>query len=382
MPWKEVSTVSLRLEFVALATAEGVNLRDLCRRFAISPRTGYKWRRRFQAGGPEALADRSRRPHASPGRSAPQLEAAVLQLRDAHPAWGPRKLRALLPPGPAPCPAVSTVAAILKRHDRLGPQEGAKHKPWRRFVAAGPNELWQMDFKGHFPLLRGGRCHPLTVLDDHSRFLLGLRACANQTTATVREALTAIFARYGLPAWLIVDNGSPWGSDRDHPHTPLTAWLMRLGIGVSHSRPFHPQTLGKDERLHRTLKAELLNQRPFLDLAHSQAQFDPWRDTYNCQRPHEALAMAVPASRYRPSPKAFPAALPPIEYGPDCLVRKVQAEGEVCFKNRTFRVGRAFRGHPVGLRPTETDGLFAVLFCHYQVAQIDLRQPPTRGKEV
>lgn len=382
MPWKEVSTVSLRLEFVSLATAEGSNVRDLCRRFAICPRTAYKWLGRFRAGGAEALADRSRRPHSSPRRSDPQLEAAVLRLRDEHPAWGPRKLRALLPPGPCPPPAVSTVAAILKRHDRLAPQEGAKHKPWQRFVAAGPNELWQMDFKGHFPLLRGGRCHPLTVLDDHSRFLLGLRACPDQTGSTVKEQLTAIFRRYGLPAWLIVDNGSPWGSDREHPHTPLTAWLMRLGIGVSHSRPFHPQTLGKDERLHRTLKAELLSRQAFLDLKHSQALFDPWRERYNCQRPHEALALAVPASRYRPSPRQFPESLPPIEYGPEGLVRRVQAEGEVSFHNRTFRVGRAFRGYPVGLRPTSTDGCYEVLFCQQQVALIDLRQPAPGGKEV
>lgn len=377
MPWKEVTAMSLRLEFVCLATAEGTNVRDLCRRFDVSPRTAYKWLRRWQEGGPEALADLSRRPHTSPQRSSPQLEAAVLALRDEHPAWGPRKLRALLPPEVSPPPAPSTVAAILRRHGLVPPEEGAKHKPWRRFAATEPNDLWQTDFKGHFPLSRGGRCHPLTVLDDHSRFLTGLRACPNESTETVKTQLTAIFRRYGLPAWLIFDNGSPWGCDHEHPYTLLTVWLMRLGVGVSHSRSYHPQTLGKDERLHRTLKAELLSRHAFLDLAHSQEHFDPWRDTYNCVRPHEALAMQVPASRYRPSPRAFPEALPSIEYGPDCEVRKVQAQGKVHFQNRTFAIAEAFRGYPVGLRPTATDGLFDVLFCGYQVDQVDLRSQPS-----
>ena len=216
---------------------------------------------------------------------------------------------------------------------------------------------------------------PLTILDDCSRFALCLQACANEQTATVQAHLIATFRRYGLPARLLMDNGAPWGDRAGSPFTPLTVWCIRLGIAISHARPAHPQTLGKYERFHRTLKAELLHQRLFLDLAHCQQHFDRWRALYNLDRPHEALAMAVPASRYQPSPRGFPESLPPIEYGATDIVRKVQAQGEVSYRGRIFRVCKAFRGYPVALRPTPHDGLWRVYFCHQHVADLDLHHP-------
>ena len=373
MPWQEVSTVSLRQEFVMLATAEGANVRALCRRYTISPRTGYKWLARYRRQGRAALTDRSRRPHRSPTRTAPALERAVLAVRAAHPVWGARKLRAVLQAAGHPAlPSPSTVTAILRRHGQLPPEAATQPRAWQRFEHDAPNRLWQMDFKGHFALL-AGRCHPLTVLDDHSRFAVGLQACGDQTGQTVQARLTACLRRYGLPEAILVDNGPPWGSDAAHPHTPLTAWLLRLGVRVVHTRPYHPQTQGKDERFHRTLKAEVLGTRVLRDLAQCQREFDRWREVYNLQRPHEALAMAVPASRYRVSPRAFPEVLPPIEYGPADLVRKVAERGELSYRNRTFRVGKAFRGYPVALRPTLVDGVLDVFFCHQRVAQVNLR---------
>ena len=220
-----------------------------------------------------------------------------------------------------------------------------------------------------------GRCHPLTVLDDHSRFAVGLEACANERGETVQARLTAVFRRYGLPERMLMDNGAPWGSDRAHPHTPLTAWLIRLGIQISHGRPYHPQTQGKEERFHRTLVAEVLRYQVFRDLVHCQAHLDQWRDVYNLQRPHQALQMAVPASRYQPSPRSFPDVLPPIEYGPDDIVRKVQAEGLISYQGRAFRLSKAFRALPVALRPTSEDGILDVFYCHQKVARIDLHQP-------
>ncbi len=164
----------------------------------------------------------------------------------------------------------------------------------QRFERATPNELWQMDFKGHFKLDQG-RCHPLTILDDHSRFLLGLHACSNQLWQTVQSQLTLTFRAYGLPECMLMDNGSPWGDDRESRHTIFTAWLMRLGVNVTYGRPFHPQTQGKDERLHRTFKAELLQGMQFHTLQECQGQFDAWRDFYNQERPHQALNQKVPA---------------------------------------------------------------------------------------
>lgn len=371
MPWKDVTVMSLRLEFVTLAQSGTGTLRDLCRRFQISPKTGYKWLARFRADGADGLLDHSRRPRHSPTRCDDEVEQAVLQVRADHPAWGPRKIHAVLP-AHLPAPSVSTVAAILRRHGRIDPADSTTHTPWQRFVADAPNALWQMDFKGHVPLATGARCHPLTVLDDHSRFLLALQACANEQGETVQAHLVTLFRRYGLPERILVDNGSPWGSDHAHPYTALTVWFLRLGIACSHAGAYHPQTLGKDERLHRTLRVELLTRTVLHDLGDAQQHFDRWRLSYNSERPHEALEMAVPASRYRLSPRAFPEHLPPIEYGADHIVRKVQANGEISFHNQVFLVGKAFRGYPIGLRPTLADGVYDVYFCHYPITTITL----------
>ncbi len=374
MPWKEVSKMSQRREFVTLAQAEGTNRRALCRHFGISPTTGYKWLLRFRERSEEGLVDLPRRPRYSPFRTPAEIEQAVLAAREAHPAWGARKLRAwLLGKGHEWMPSPSTITAILKRHGRIDPAEGPKHRAWQRFERQAPNELWQMDFKGHFPLNKG-RCHPLTVLDDHSRFALGLDACGDEQGETVRGRLTSIFRRYGLPDRMIMDNGSPWGFDHDHPYTPLTVWLLRLGIGVSHGRPYHPQTQGKDERFHRTMTAEVLQGRNFTDLAYCQKVFDHWRDVYNLERPHEALGLLTPASKYEVSHRPFPDILPPLEYGPGDLVRRVQDKGRISVFGRIFKIGKAFRGMTVALRPTTTDGVWDVFFSIHAITQLDLRR--------
>ena len=366
--------VSLRYEFVRLAEREGANIRELCRRFTISPPTAYKWLSRYAQEGAAGLADRSRRPRGSPRRTAAALEQAVLGIREEHPAWGGRTIRkVLLDRDGGPVPSPSTITAILRRHDRIAIAERAQ-RDWQRFEHPRPNDLWQMDFKGHFPT-GVGRCHPLTIVDDHSRFAIGLQACADERTGTVQERLRAIFRVYGLPERLLMDNGSPWGSDAAHPRTPLTVWLLRLGIRVSHGRPYHPQTQGKGERFHRTLKAEVLQGRHFADLPACQEAFDRWRTVYNMERPHQALELAVPISCYAPSPRRFPETLPPITYGDADLVRKVGAEGWVSFKGRTFKVGRALRGYPVALRPAASDGVWGVWFMTHPIAEVDLRSP-------
>ena len=258
MPWKEVSIMSQRLEFVTLASAAKANIRHLCRCYGISSATAYKWLHRFHSTGVNGLEDRSRRPHHSPSRSVVEMEEAIIDLRLKHPAWGGRKLRArLLALDHAAVPSSSTITAILRRHQLLDPKESAKHQAFQRYERAAPNELWQMDFKGEFKLPHG-RCYPLTILDDHSRFAIALQACARNTRNITQTALIQVFRRYGLPDRITCDNGSPWGSGGRSYYTALGVWLMRLGIGVSHSRPHHPQTQGKDERFHRTLEAELL----------------------------------------------------------------------------------------------------------------------------
>lgn len=373
MPWREVTPVSERLEFINLATAPGANISELCRRFGISGRTGHKWLNRFREEGIAGLEARSRRPHRSPVRVSAELEATILALRAQHPAWGGRKLRArLLALGEKAVPAASTITAILSRHGQLDANRREK-RDWQRFEHEAPNRLWQMDFKGHFAT-EVGRCHPLTLLDDHSRYALCLKALGDERSNSVRAALTEVFRVYGLPERILTDRGSPWGVDVDSPYTGLVVWLLRLGIKVGHGRPYHPQTQGKEERFHRTLKAEVLRYEVFRDLIHCQASFDRWREQYNHERPHEALAMAVPASRYQVSWRAYPEELPSIEYGPDDDVRKVNQDGRIGYKGHVFRVGKAFKGLPVALRPTNQDGLLEVYFCSEQVTSIDLRE--------
>jgi transposase InsO family protein len=231
-----------------------------------------------------------------------------------------------------------------------------------------------MDFKGWFMVGQGVRCHPLTILDDHSRYVVCLEACTNERTETVRWHMTEKFRRYGMPERMTMDNGAPWGNDADHQYTPLTVWLIRLGIGVSHSRPYHPQTQGKDERFHRTLKAEVLQGRQFRDITQAQQCFDEWLPVYNHERPHQGLGMAVPASRYQISWRKFPESLPGIEYDAGDQIRKVQAKGDVQFRGNRVRLGKAFNGYPVAFRATTEEGIFNVYFCRHRITQIDVKR--------
>lgn len=364
-----------RREFVRLFDQPGVNRRELCRRFGISPQTGYTLARRYREAGDGGLVDRSHRPHQPAGRTAAEMETLVVSVRDQHPVWGGRKIaRRLRDQGHESVPSASTVTAVLRRHDRLDAVASAARTPPQRFEREAPNELWQMDFKGHFPLTRG-RCHALTVLDDHSRYALGLRACGDESESTVKHELTAIFRRYGLPQRLLMDNGSPWGSAHaEHRYTALEVWLMTLGIAVSHGRPYHPQTQGKDERFHRTLAAEAIGRRCFADLPDCQRRFDRWRVIYNTERPHEALALATPITRYCPSARPFPEQLEPFDYGPGAIVRRVDRDGWLSFQNRPLKLGRAFIRQEVALRPARADGCFDVFFCGHRVASFDLNE--------
>jgi transposase InsO family protein len=381
MPFHEVSRMDARLEFVMLASVEGADIRQLCRRFGISPTTGYKWLERWRTGGMTGLEEKSRRPQHSPARSMAATEDAVLSIRAEHPAWGGRKIaRRLKDLGYEGVPAPSTVTAILKRHGVELGAHGGGQSAFTRFERMRPNELWQMDFKGHVGL-HAGRLHPLTVLDDHSRFAVVLAACADERTETVRQQLIIAFRRYGLPERLITDNGSPWGDGPGSPFTPLGVWLIEHGIGISHSR-YHPQTMDKDERFHRSLKAEVLSGPPFADLAAAERGFDRWRNVYNTQRPHEALELAVPASRYQPSSRDYVETVAPFEYAPGDLVRRVQQGGHVSFLGRALKLPKAFRGRTVAFRPTIQDGLFDVVFRTQMIATVDIRPLDRRPESV
>lgn len=377
MPWPVNDLISVRLEFVRLASKEDSNVRELCRRFDISPTVGYKWLKRYAQVGVAGLGDRSRRPLQSPKQTGRVVEGLIVALRQEHPAWDARKLRRrLFDLGHTELPATSTITDILRRHGLIddGRSQAAQH--YQRFERSAPNELWQIDYKGHFGLGRG-RCHPLCALDDHSRYNVLLSACVDQTERTVGERLLEAFRRYGLPAQILWDNGAPWGSGGGQEFTALEVWVMRLGIGVIHGRPYHPQTQGKEERFHRTLKAEVLDRVAWRDCQQVQQAFDKWRRIYNQQRPHDALDLATPASRYQMSQRPYPETLPQVQYDEGVAVRKVCEAGWISYQGKPWKVGRAFIGQTVGIRPTTRDGICQIIFLSQVIKELDLREGTT-----
>ena len=380
MNWNLKDIHALRHDFVTLHLAGGVSMAELCRRHGISRKTGYKWIARYRRHGPSGLKNQPRTAIRRRNQTGARTEKAILGLRGKHPTWGPRKLRRRLEDlGRKNLPAVSTCARILSRNGCVDPQAGQQHQPLRRFEREHPNELWQMDFKGHFPLSSGGRCHPLTVLDDCSRYALGLQALANEQTGGVQSQLTAIFQRHGLPEGILCDNGPPWAAPGGR-HTTLSVWLLRLGIRVLHGRPYHPQTQGKDERFHRTLKTDLLARHDWKDLGQTQKRFDAYRRIYNHDRPHEALGLEVPARHYQASQRSMPGKILEAEYGSGEEIRTVKSKGEITYRNRFFYVGEAFAGLQVALRATAQDGVYRLCYAAIALGLIDLNERPERPR--
>ncbi|BEU22757.1 IS481 family transposase [Paraburkholderia sp. 22B1P] len=375
MPWDVKDTMNRREDFVCEAATQAVPFSELCRKFKITRQTGYKWLARHKSEGSKGLADRSRRPLHSPTRSPEHIEALVLDLRREH-GWGGRKIaRRLRDLGQMEVPAPATITEILRRHGLIDEQASRQRQHWQRFEHEHPNSLWQMDFKGDFPTLESGRCAPLTVIDDHSRYNIVLSACARTTTGIVQAELERAFRCYGLPSRINTDNGAPWGSPSAPGQlTELAVWLIRLGIQVSYSRPYHPQTNGKDERFHRSLKAEVLERHTFTTHAHVQQVLDRWRQVYNTERPHEALGMAVPVTRYACSLRRMPERLPEPEYGCGDEVLQVNASGVVRVRGEKVKLSIALKGLQVAARPSEEDdGVIEIWFAHQRVAKLDLK---------
>lgn len=372
MPWKEETTMSLKEEFVKRALAKEQTFSSLCSEFDITTKTGYILLDRFEKEGLSGLLPRSRKPKTSPSKTDANIENLIITTRIQQPTWGPRKiLRYLTNKDIKSMPAISTISEILKRNNLITIEESLKRKKLIRFEREKPNDLWQIDFKGKFQLLTKQTCYPLTMLDDHSRFSLTIKACKNEQFLPVKKHLTHTFKKYGLPIQINFDNGNPWGNSKLLPYTALTVWLTQLGIRVTHSRPRHPQTNGKLERFHRTLKEDLISRHPMRSFPHAQKKFDAWRHVYNHVRPHEAIGMDVPVKRYQASNRLMPDQLPNIEYDDGTSLRKVRGNGYISYKGEQYLVGEAFRNLLVRVELDEMNKNIEIYFGQFQIYTYD-----------
>jgi transposase InsO family protein len=355
---------------------DGYTMSELCARYGISRKTGYKWLGRFDEAGRQGLQDRSRAPHQCPHRISEEVAALICAARRQHPSWGPAKLLAWLGPRhPAlDLPASSTAGDLLARRGLV-----KKRRRRRRYQHPGvvpattthPNDLWTADFKGHFRTRDGIYCYPLTIADQHTRYLLACHGLLSTKGHGVRVVFERVFREYGLPRAIRTDNGVPFATTGIHGLSQLNVWWLRLGIQHQRILPAHPQQNGAHERMHKTLKGEAIRP-PRANLARQQRAFNPFRRLYNEERPHEALRGRPPASLYRPSPRAYPDTPPPIDYPGHFIVKRVTNAGTVRFKKRLVFIANSLKQHPIGLEEVD-DGIWSIYFCRVLLGRIDER---------
>ena len=369
MPWGETGVVDQRRQFVVLARNRAKPITQLCRDFGIARSTAYKWLERYAAAGHlNALEDRSRRPKRSPNRTPEKLERRVVELRDQY-GWGGRKLQVLLLEEGIDL-TEPTVNRILTRRGLID-KEKSKKPATRRFERDRPNELWQMDFKGEHALEGQGWCYPLTILDDHSRYLMGLSALNCQKRIVVQPRLLRAFEEFGLPDAMLMDHGVPWWSTTNgHGLTRFSVWLIKQNIDLIYSAVRHPQTQGKIERLHRTLKQSLKHRGCRKTLPGFRQRFQYFRAEYNNVRPHEALSMETPASRYRPSVRSYDPSPPPWDYPNGADVRKLDTQGKLRIPRGQYFVCEALAEEYVMCQ--EFDGKLLVSFRNMEIREIEL----------
>lgn len=367
----------MREEFVAQAKEHRKSISKLCREYGISRQTGYKWLERDSNS--ETMENRSRAPHRIASRTSSEVEQKILQVRRKYPCTGALKIHHILEnQGETDIPCVRTVNNILKRNGMISKEASEAATPYQRFEKGEPNEMWQMDFKGHFPLANGDRCHPLNIIDDNTRFLICSDACRNETLDGITESMNRSFERYGLPKSILCDNGNPWGNAQQTGFTRFEVWMMELGIQVIHGRALHPQTQGKIERFNETQTKEFLQNHIFTDFAATQNEMDMYREFYNNIRPHRALELETPASRYRPSPRKMPERIEEWSYDDGYMLFKVRDNGCFAMKKRKYFLSYGFVGKTIAVRESRIQGLLTLEFRQFRIGRLD----PATGKFV
>jgi len=348
-----VSMEELRLEVVLEPERTGDSVSEVCRRRGISRETFYVYRRRYLSEGLDGLVSRSRRPRGSPARIEAELEATICRLRTEHPRWGARRIRAELARAGIAPPAKSTIHRALTRNGLIPPQPPRRPKATKRFEREVPNDLWQID--GTQVVVAGGeRVWIIDVLDDHARYLLGALACLRLSGEGAWACFVAAAARHGLPRQLLSDNGSYFTGRLLGFEADFERRLAQTGVELICAAPAHPETLGKLERFHRTLKEWLQDEGPVSDLEHLQLLLDRFRTHYNEERPHQGIGDLTPAERYWPAPAPGELTLADQEqpaYPARALLRQVSSNGEIGFENMRIGIGRRFAGAKVRIVP-------------------------------
>lgn len=383
MSWKKTCAIEERFQFIEDWKQKEWNFTELCDRYEVSRKTGYKWLERYQAEGLDGLQEQSRAPLWHPNQVVAEVAEALVGARDMHPSWGPVKLKAFLE-REAPevvWPAASTIGVILAERGLVIPRKrhrrGAGVPASEIVEAPGPNAVWSVDFKGWFRCGCGVRCDPLTISDAFSRFVLRCQALMGEKTALVHPVFQAAFQEYGLPERMRSDNGPPFAAPGLAGLSELAVWWIKLGIHPERIRPGRPSENGRHERMHRVLKQETA-QPPAEDLRAQQRGFDRFRQEYNYQRPHAALGLKVPADFYRPSPRPYPSRLAEITYPDSYEVRWVGPCGTMRWANEKIFVSKVLAGEPVGLEAVG-EGRWRLWFSFYELGELGERQGAIRG---
>ena len=376
MPWNETTPMDQKVQFVSDYLRNRCSMSELCLRYGVSRKTGYKWIDRYIVDGPAGLSDRTRQPHSHPNQIDPKVVNAVLQMRLKHPSWGAKKLLVKLGDRHSDwmLPARTTVCDILTRNGLV------TKRPRRRAVGHPgtpgsaivlPNDVWSADFKGQFKTRDGQYCFPLTVTDNYSRYLLACQSVGSTAVACSKPVFTRLFKEYGLPARIRTDNGVPFATSTLGRLSKLSAWWVRLGVMPELIEPGKPQQNGKHERMHRTLKDET-TKPPGANSRAQQRKFNTFRREYNDERPHEALDMNTPAQLYQASKREMPNKLPALEYPDRFEVRYVSANGGIRWNRRWVNVSTAVIGEYVGLEEID-NGLWDVYFGALKLGRLHER---------
>jgi len=356
MPWKETSVMEERYRFVLKAYKSQESFTQICRRFGVSTKTGYKWLKRFEESGAAGLDDRPTIAKNVRNKTDEKVQNRLLRLKDKHKTWGAKKITVLYerkyPGEHAPCR--STIEELFKREGFTKKKRKAiNHKSTimqERIKPERPNELWTVDFKGWWWTSKKERCEPLTVRDDYTKYILAIEVPEKGNTSSIKEVFIALFKKYGLPEYIRSDNGPPFGNVLNMwGLTKLSVWWMSLGIRIDRSAPGHPEHNGSHERMHLDMMKELENKIDG-DLRLHQKMFDKWRKEFNEVRPHEALGMKTPKEVYRKSERKYIGSEIEIEYSGRMKSRMVNDRGFINYHRQRIFVGNPFSGYNVGIK--------------------------------